>query len=286
MKYLIVKGWLGFGDRLESLKMAVAYALKHNLQIYVDWRDPMWSHGSEDFYTYFKLVNMPVLNSLSDIPEDATYYPAFWKGNLDKHITYDFIQTHKDENINIGQLVNPFPADVVVFSSCGTRTLYPDSTFFGNVFRIVDSRILTKVQQHARAYPLQTSWGIHIRGTDRLREHKRMISVQSIVAKLTMYGGMNKAHMVVVSDDKENAEIWKRFYPNSYLVSTFVTDSHKGVHNMKKDELGVSKDELNVQMLIDFCVLAKCEQVFSTVKDSRYAQEARRLHSVIDKILS
>jgi len=49
MKYLIVKGWLGFGDRIESLKMAVAYAIKHNLQIYVDWRDSMWSHGTEDF---------------------------------------------------------------------------------------------------------------------------------------------------------------------------------------------------------------------------------------------
>jgi hypothetical protein len=91
MKYLVVKGWLGFGDRMESLQMAVKFALYHKLQIYVDWRDPGWSHGSEDFYTYFKLVNMPVLNSLSDIPEDATYYPAFWKNNLDKHVTFDFI---------------------------------------------------------------------------------------------------------------------------------------------------------------------------------------------------
>ena len=79
MKYLIVKGFMGFGDRLESLKMAVAYALKHNLQIYVDWRDPLWSHGDNDFYTYFKLVNMRVLKSLNDIPADASYYPPFWK---------------------------------------------------------------------------------------------------------------------------------------------------------------------------------------------------------------
>jgi hypothetical protein len=286
MKYLIVKGWLGFGDRLESLKMAVSYALKYNLQIYVDWRDPMWSHGSEDFYTYFKLVNMPVLNSLSDIPEDATYYPPYWKGHLDEHITGDFLQAHKNDNIDTGILTNPFDADVVVFSSCGPRALYPDSAFFANVFRIVDPRITAKVQQHARAYPLQTSWGIHIRGTDRLRPQKRMVSVQSIVARITGLGGLNKPHMVVVSDDKENAEIWKRFYPQSYLASTFVTDSHKGVHNMNKNELGVSKDDLNVQMLVDFCVLAKCEQIFTTVKDSRYAHEARRLHPFIDKILS
>ena len=58
MKYLVVKGWLGFGDRLESLKMAVRYALDNNLKIYVDWNDEMWTHGIENFYTYFKLVNM------------------------------------------------------------------------------------------------------------------------------------------------------------------------------------------------------------------------------------
>jgi hypothetical protein len=44
MKYLVVKGWLGFGDRLETLKMAVKFALDHKLQIYVDWSDEMWSH--------------------------------------------------------------------------------------------------------------------------------------------------------------------------------------------------------------------------------------------------
>ena len=285
MKYLIVKGFLGFGDRLESLKMAVAYALKHNLQIYVDWRDPMWSHGTEDFYTYFKLVNMPVLNSLGDIPEDATYYPSYWKGHLDEHITGEFLGAHKNDNINLNILDKPFDADVVIYSCCGTRILYPDSSFFANVFRIVDTRVISKVQQHSKAYPLSTSWGIHIRGTDRLRPHKRMISVQSIVARIVGYGGMNKSHIVVVSDDKENAQIWKNFYPQSYLASTFITDSTKGIHNMKKEELGVSKDELNVQMLADFCVLAKCERVFTTVKDSRYAQEAIRLHPFIDKIL-
>ena len=54
-----------------------------------------------------------------------------------------------------------------------------------------------------------------------------------------------------------NAEIWKRFYPQSYLVSRFITESHKGVHNLSKEELGISKDQLNVDMLIDFFVLTK-----------------------------
>ena len=286
MKYLVVKGWLGFGDRLESLKMAVAYALHYNLQIYVDWRDPMWSHGSEDFYTYFKLVNIPLLNSLNELPEDATYYPSYWKGNLDNHITADFLKEHTADNLNLNILDKSFDADVIVYSCIGGRTLYPDSTFFGNVFRVVDPRILSKVKQHYQAYPVSNSWGIHIRGTDRLKNGRRMLSVQSIVSNVTTMGGLNKPNMVVVSDDQENTKIWKNIYPSSYVVSNFNVESNKGIHNLLKDELGGSKDQLNVDMLIDFFVITKCERVFSTVKDSRFAQEARRLHSVIDKILS
>ena len=286
MKYLVVKGWLGFGDRLESLKMAVKYALTYNLQIYVDWRDPMWSHGSEDFYTYFKFVNMPVLNSLEDIPEDATYHPPYWKGNLDKHLTYAFLNEHVNDNLNLNKIDKPFDADVIVYSCMGFRELYPDSTFFGNVFRVIDHRILTKVKQHCQAYPISTSWGIHIRGTDRISDRRRLMSIQSIVSNVTSYGGLNKANMVVVSDDNEHTKIWKKYYPNSYVVSNFSTETRKGNHNMTKDELSVPKDQLNVEMLIDFFVLTKCERVFSTINDSRYAQEARRLHLVVDKILN
>jgi len=283
MKYLIVKGWLGFGDRLESLKMCVAYAQKYNLQIYVDWRDPMWSHGSEDFYTYFNLL-MPTFK-LSDLPEDATYYPSYWKGHLDEHITLDFMDTHTSDGLKLNSITTPFDADVIVYACNGKRELYSDSTFFANVFRVIDPRILNKVREHSQEYPVQTSWGIHIRGTDRLKSNKRMLSVQSIVSHISTMGGMNKS-MVVVSDDKESTEICKRFYPNAYLVSKFSVESSKGIHNLSRSELEISKDELNVNMLIDFFVLTKCERVFSTVKDSRYAQEARRLHSVIGIILS
>lgn len=286
MKYLIVKGWLGFGDRLESLKMAVRYALDHKLQIYVDWRDPMWSHGAEDFYTYFKLVNMPVLKSLEDIPADATFYPPFWKDNLHEHVTYDFIQLHPE--INIGFLDKPFDADVVVFGSCGNRFLYPDSAFFANVFRLVDSRVHQKLREHRARYPVEKSWGIHIRGTDHVRERHRAFSVQAIVTRITTLGGLNVPHMVVVSDDRENLEMWKRYYPTAYIASDVTKiASTKGNHNLKAQELtGITKDQLNVDMLVDFFLMALCERMFSTIKSSRFSHEAQRLHPFIHTILN
>lgn len=284
MKYLVVKGWLGFGDRLETLKMAVKFALDHNLKIYVDWTDEMWSHNGENFYTYFKLINMPVLESLNDIPEDATYYPEYWKDHIKESLTQEVISNNK---LDLGMLSNTYSADVVVVSSIGMRTLYGDSQFFANVFRVVDQRILQKIRERRSRYPIEKSWGIHIRGTDRLRQNKRLLSVQSLVSLITCHGGLNGVKMTVVSDDKGNAEIWKRYYPESFIVSelSIKQDSTAGNHNLSKDKLVFSKDEMNVDALADFFTLALTERVYTTCKDSRFAKEAIRLHPYIKTIL-
>lgn len=285
MKYLVVKGWLGFGDRLETLKMAVKFALDNKLQIYVDWSDEMWSHGAENFYTYFKLVKMPVLESLDDIPADATYYPDYWKDHIKEPLTADLIA--KKSEINIGVLKGSYSADVVVVSSIGLRTLFIDSSFFANVFRVTDQRILTKLRQRRSRYPIEQSWGIHIRGTDRLRPHKRTLSVQAIASNVTCNGGLNGPKMTVVSDDKENTDIWRRYYPDSFIVSelSLQQDSTAGNHNLSKDKLKFTKDEMNVDALSDFFTLALTQRIFTTCKDSRFTHEARRLHPVIKTIL-
>lgn len=287
MKYLVVKGWLGFGDRLESLKMAVKYAIDNNLQIYVDWSDEMWSHEGETFYTYFKLINMPVLQSLDDIPSDATVYPEYWKDHLKEPLTLDIINKKIELGLDLGMLTKQYPADVVVVSSIGMRTLYEDSSFFGNVFRISDSRILTKLKQRRSRYPIEQSWGIHIRGTDRVREHRRTLSVQSIVSLVTMHGGLNGLKMTVVSDDKENIELWKRYYPQSFVASelSIQQDSTTGNHNLSKDKLKFTKDEMNVDALTDFFTLALTQRIYTTCKDSRFTKEAQRLHPVVKTIL-
>lgn len=287
MKYLVVKGWLGFGDRLESLKMAVKYALHYNLQLYVDWSDEMWSHGNENFYTYFNLVNMPTLKSLDDIPADATVHPTYWKDHMKEPLTMDIINKKDELGLDLGFLGNEYPADVVVASSIGTRSLFSDSVFFANVFRVVDQRILTKLRQRRARYPIEQSWGVHIRGTDRLRPNKRILSVQSIVSLITCYGGLNGHKMTVVSDDKENAELWKRYYPDSFLASelSLQQGSTAGNHNLSKDKLKFTKDEMNVDALTDFFTLALTERVYTTCKDSRFTKEAQRLHPWIKTII-
>jgi hypothetical protein len=174
MKYLVIKGWLGFGDRLEQLKCGILYALKMNRAIYVDWTDSIMSHGSESFYKYFQLVNMPVIQSLDEIPEDATVYPSFWKENLKRPFNQDIMEVHvsmpKHANLDISKdilALKDFTEDVVVFSNVGYRLFHDNSEFIANTFRVIDRRIIDKVEERQKKYNLKQCWGIHLRGTDR-----------------------------------------------------------------------------------------------------------------------
>lgn len=288
MKYIVVKGWLGFGDRLEDLKMAVWYALKNNIKIYVDWKDSMWSHGTEDFYTYFKLINIPILESLDDIPEGSSFYPSYWnKETVKTPFGTDMFAKIAEHKLDIGILDKEFPADVIVLCNVGRRMLYPDSAFFANCFRVIDNRVIAKINERKSRYPIGQSWGIHIRGTDRLTNRTRVYSIQALVSLIATYGGLNGVKMTVVGDDKTNIELWKRFFPDSFILSELSLQQKNtlGNHNLDQSTLTVSKDSLNVDMLSDFFTLASTSRIFSTSKDSRYAQEARRLQPFVSKIL-
>lgn len=285
MKYLVVKGWLGFGDRLETLKMCIVFAKQYNLKLYVDWSDEMWSHGEENFYTYFKLLNIDQIASLDEIPEDATYYPEFWKGNIKTPYSYSIMTN--GEKTDAGLLDKDFGADVIV-SGCGYRALFPDSSFFANILRVKDQRIIQKINERKAKFPIAQSWGIHIRGTDRLQQRKRSLSIQSLCSHVTCMGALNGVKMTVVSDDKENLQIFKNYYPDAFVASelSIQQESIKGNHNLGKDSLKFPKDLMNVDLITDFFTLALCQRVFTTVKDSRFYKEAVRLHPFVNTILS
>jgi hypothetical protein len=282
MKYLVVKGWLGFGDRLQSLKMAIKFALDNHLQIYVDWTDVMWSHGTESFYSYFELQNIQQLKSLNDIPSEATYYPAFWKDNIKKPFSHEIWHLTKQYNLDIGVPLNTIQADVVVLSCIGRRLYFPDNTFFANVFRVIHPDVIKEVKRRQQTYNLSQSLGVHIRGTDRTKKRGRELPIQMIASTAFGYRGFP---MIVVTDDATSFEIWKRFYPTSVLMSTITETLSNGIHNASKHELTITKNESNINTLIDFFTLMSCNQGLSTYTDSRFFQEARRLRTHISTIL-
>jgi len=286
MKYLILKGALGFGDRLECLIMCVKFAIKNNLTIFIDWSDIIWSHDTESFYSYFKL-NIPSLKSLDDIPANATVYPPYWKGRLNEKLTNQNIVTLKQQ-ITIGYLDNQiFKEDVLVHSCVGNRWIYADYAFFANVFRVIDPRIIQKVKERQQKYNLRNKIGIHLRGTDRtlLIDKERRISGLNI--RMVTSGMLSGVEFIAVSDDIEFVKLWKKRYPQfPVLTEVGALGGKEGVHNKSKDMISISKDQLNLDLLIDFFTLASCKSVISTINDSRFAQEAGRLSKHINQILN
>lgn len=263
------------------------YAQHHNLQIYVDWSDSIWTHGGETFYTYFNLVNMPVLNSLDDIPADSTFFPKYWtRENIAKPLTQEIIDNDKDNKIkfDLGKDEHK-TSDVVVFSCIRTRSIYHDSTFFARVFRVVNPDVLSGVKTRLAKFPLQTAVGIHARGTDRAKHHiRKEHSIQFMALAALPF---STKQMIAVGDDAYSIELWKRFYPSTHVFTSIaqLNTTNKGNHLATKDELKSSKYDLTVEFLVDFFTLASCERVISTFKDSRFAAEARRLHPHVKQIL-
>lgn len=278
MKYLIVKGWMGFGDRLQCLKMCVEYALKYNLVIYVDWTDSIFSHGSESFYSYFDL-KMPKFE-LKDLDPNLTVFPACWKDKLDKPITQDFLNTNPP-NINIGNLTKVYDEDILVYSCIGYRQLYNNSKFFTDVFRVIHPNLLNRIYSRI---PLNTKIGVHLRGTDRLQNQSKSHRFRGIRLRMLSLGLNSGQDFIAVTDDEEFSGLWKNnfYFP---LLTTHMFSGNQGNHY--KTDLSISKDTLNIDMLTDFFTLALCKDVLSSSKDSRFAQEAQRLHpSIMDCIPS
>ncbi len=284
MKVLIVKGWHGFGDRLESLQMCIHYAREKKRALYVDWTDSIWSHGKESFYTYFQLVNVPVLKSLNDIPENATVFPSAWKGQLSTPLSLDFMAKNVlDTEIHD---YKDYTEDVVVFSSIGYRRLYKDYSFVGECLRVIDPRIIMKVRSRQLQYQLADKLGIHLRGTDRASSSDyKLHRIRQLSVRLVTMGALNGRKMIAVSDDPEYIKFWNtRFSDTPVLTERGHLGGKQGAH--LQTDIPISKDELNVDMLVDFWTLASCQSILSTSPDSRFTHEAVRLHPFVNQILS
>jgi uncharacterized LabA/DUF88 family protein len=277
MKYLLIKAWLGFGDRLQGLKMCVNYALKHNLAIYVDWSDSIFCHSEESFYTYFNL-KLPTFK-IEDL--QGSVYPPYWKDKLNEKLT----ESNQIPEINIGVLDQVYNADIIVYCCIGNRLIYNNSSFFGKVFKVIHPEILREVHQRQQIYNLSQKIGVHLRGTDRTTKINKLDRFRGIRLRMSSLGSLSGQQFIALTDDEDFARMWKTNF-NFPLLTKIIPGGSAGNHQISAANLGLTKNDLNIDMLIDFFTLASCKDILSTSKDSRFAQEAQRLSPLITDILS
>jgi hypothetical protein len=271
-----MKCLLGFGDRLESLAMCIDFAQKNNMKLRVDWSDRVWG---DSFYNYFS-INVPSFE-MEELTEEKTVYPEYWKDKLDQPLTDEIYQANPHLELNI--LTN-YDADIVVAVCGGNRTLYPDYTFMG--LKVVHPKIVDTIQQRQRLFNLKDKWCIHLRGTDRFKTKEfRERRFQELFIKLVHRGLLsNGGGCIVITDDAEYAKLWKA-RDKSPILSKLYDVGSTGLHYSKPEDLGTTKQELNIQLLIDFFTMASSKQIFSTSMDSRFALMAGRLKPLIGNII-
>ncbi|MEK9556155.1 MAG: hypothetical protein VW352_06900 [Gammaproteobacteria bacterium] len=86
MKFVMLKGMEGFGDRLQTLLQAIRYATVTKRTLIIDWRDNNWAGSTQinaDYY--FKLNTLPNFNLESfsiyyqHQGSELTVFPTAWK---------------------------------------------------------------------------------------------------------------------------------------------------------------------------------------------------------------
>jgi hypothetical protein len=277
MKYLLVKALLGFGDRFECLAMCVDFAQKNNMKLRVDWSDSVWG---DSFYNYFS-INVPSFE-MEELTEEKTVYPAFWKDRLAEPLIEEMFSDNPDLELNV---LTKYDADIVVAVCGGRRTLYLDYRFMG--LKVIHPKVVDAVKERQRLFNLKDKWCIHLRGTDRFKTKElRERRFQELYIKLLHRGILNHGGgCVVLSDDAEYVKLWKRRDRNSPILSKLYDTGSTGLHCADPKELGTTKEELNIQLLIDFFTMASCKQIFPTSMDSRFYKMAEKLKPLVRTII-
>jgi hypothetical protein len=283
MKCIIQKGFRGFGDRLEHLIWCVKYAILTKSKVYVDWTDFYWNHSGEDFYKYFDLENIGI--DRIENSENLKIVPSFWKNKLDRPMDleiYDikpaiFVYNHLD--LLLKKLDTNW--DILVMAS-QKRIVEDKISYFGDIFRVKDKRIIHAIQNLNIKYNLPKCLGIHLRGTDR----KEKLSNTQTLNNLPQIKESEYDNIVCFTDDLDLFKLFQSRHPNAKLLTKYIIDEpNSGTHKITPEKLKFSKDAMNIDLLTDFFALASCKESYTTFKNSTFHRTAARLRPYVNSIL-
>ena len=256
-KYIVQKGWQGFGDRLQCLSYCVSIAKTYNRVLYVDWRDRIWTHDDKDFYSYFYFTNLNYIEKFESL-KGETVHPDFWGGILHKQPD-DWVHGLRAWT-ELG--LDNFPDhDIWVHNSIGYRrwdfnVLAKHMKFTPKVAKEV-AALLTYFE------PSQPV--VHLRGTDKQFSEERWQELRALAPVAQ-----------IVSDDAGLVNRWMEESPKSTLLSDTLVNGGGGGHLRSAKEIGdMTKHRMNIRLLADFVILGSAKDAYGLVHDSAFFEMAR-----------
>ena len=255
---LVLKGWEGLADRLQSLSHCMNYCIKYNAAICVDWRDYMWGQGTRDFSDYFKIVGIPVVSLetvLKRMEEGAIVNPPAY--------TLSHIREPPAEIIHFSEFASKIDnaclkqeGDIIVHNSKGIR-MWHLSNLIKNL-QIADSIRPIIISKLSKLHIPYTS--IHLRGTDR----KTDSTLKFVSDNYDQLPPHSKVRSYIISDMRSLTEEWIALHPESLVVDDAapilkIPPGKQGTHMLLEEVLefyGITKHELNINTITDFLVIS------------------------------
>ncbi len=274
IKYLIVKGKEGLGNRLFSALTGIVYAQLSGRKLIIDWSDHIYSNDGTNIFD--RVFNCSMNCPTQDIPETDSINPAVWRGNLrrsvyemdklDGNITNNIESRLKfsidpknlqyDEEIlimwspsnRIGQLRAQYNANFPEFASLTTDSI---SRRLLKEYLILSPSIRERVGRFKLERLNKTTVGVHVRYTDKT------VMLSNIQKKLKWLHKRIPDLQVFLSTDNEDIKtMFEQKYPSVITTPHWYPKGGLSIHG---NQNCTDPTESCFEALIDLYLLAECE---------------------------
>lgn len=299
LRFVVLKGAQGFGDRLQCLLQAIRYAEVSRRHLVIDWRDSDWTHNPEQpLHTFFSLDGIATfglhefLSYWQAHAHHLSVFPACWAPVLTEASypswIYKDIFHLPDNNASLNDICNykaaDFEADIVVYPGVGKRTFTYSDLNKLQLSNWAKERIQTFAQDNdlvSANYDI-----VHLRGGSKswcgghvplqslnTSIHERWPDQASYIDDLWRNYQKTTANLppkplILVSDQATLAEAWQQRYdcgrslPNQ--AGGLLRES--GIHKLRAEDLqkqpqSISKNELTLESLRDFVLMLHARKV-------------------------
>ncbi len=301
LKFVILKGVEGFGDRLQCLLEAISYAKTTKRILVVDWGDTSWSHdldvNSDSFFKIgdvdqfsFEAFSIYFKNSSSNL----SVYPSIWKNYMldrdyEKFIYQKIFQVKSPGENIIWEIATwkkkDFDEEIVIIPGCGNRS-YIYKEFSSIIFNkwitdkiknfAIEKKLIFKSYNiiHLRAGSKQ--WanghpGNNPQTKKSLEEKFPSLNKYLKVLHEDLKNKVNKKSselpIFLLSDSDWLIEQWYNKFgigENLKKLNTPNFDLKSGTHKLSKKELekyNLGKVQMNYDLILDFHIMLNAKNV-------------------------
>jgi|TARA_B110000208_G_scaffold191994_1_gene261584 hypothetical protein len=298
MKFLVIKSYSGFGDRVEHLLACFKYAVKTQRYMVIDWSDHVWCgnemNKSFDYYFYLKNVNYMPINDFKKIfiknklnNTKMSVMPTFFedimlKRSDENDVKYKFGDIAQLFREVISDKRKDIEVDILVTTDLDKRNNMGIVSIPNLVYKKV---ILDFIKEEPNYNFLMNNKfvTIHLRGSDRSKyteenrpdltnySHHKEKYVDNLISQIPK----GTENLLVLTDSTILYDLFMEKIDSKYNVletNNVRTSGNVGLH-LEREE---SKESKNLELLKDFYFMTRSSYVVCD-KISRFSLVAYRV---------